>query len=1518
MYANMHDVDEEEEEEMDVYDEIDAAAPTTTTSSSSNGQIVNLGVTDDAEEDDDGDDEFIGIDEQDDETTMIEEEARGNEVKPEEEISMLQSEGEIPIEQLRAMYANMHDVDEEEEEEEEEEDMDVDHDSDDDDISAAVSSSSNNNIKLLLKDKENDVGSALQRLDAADQMARSIHVDRPFLLAKKLSLREYQHIGLNWLVSLHERRLNGILADEMGLGKTIQTIAMLAYLAAYRGLWGPHLIIVPTSCLVNWESEFKRFCPMFKVITYYGSAKARKNLRLGWSKINTFHVVITSYQLVVQDANVFRRKRWYYMILDEAHNIKNFKSQRWQTLLNFNTQRRLLLTGTPLQNNLMELWSLMHFLMPHVFRSRKEFSYWFSNPLNNMVEGNRDVNMDLIGRLHSIMRPFILRRLKKDVAKQLPGKFEHIVMCKLSKRQQFLYEEFMSRSTTRALLSGGNYMGMMNILMQLRKVCNHPDLFEPRPIESPYIVRDMTYNPGNLFLNVLNKGPLNQISSNLLMLWRDTADVTASLDQLCPDPVKLTFIDDVNLLPLSDKTSHLARHEGVKKLKNLLIQDRRHTSSRNALLSKNRCGTTCLRLPSKLFELLKVYTRMHQWHLSKTDVKYSRKFPTSLYTKLVLSMEERTAACNQLICDFVFVIPKIIGHGLKLISSQKSEDEARTDLGKRMKEPIQKAIDPLYDAMIRQRIHFPDRKLVQYDSGKLQTLAKLLRERKRGGHKCLIFTQMSKMLDILEIFLNLNGFTYVRLDGSTGVDKRQKLMDRFNSDDKLFCFILSTRSGGLGINLTGADTVVFYDSDWNPAMDAQAQDRAHRIGQTREVHIYRLVCQSTVEENILTKAKQKRHLDFLVMTEGNFDESSLLSNNNLQEMLGVDKANNTNEENEKEQNVQSVKQMEAAMAAAEDEEDLSAMKSAKAEKLQEAAEFDENAKPLVEAGDSKTEEEGTSVDTTQTEKKNSSSNSTKVKDITEDVANDEKDLEAEFASWQAKIGPDYDSLVNALKPVEKYALKVRTIIDPHYSMFFLTEQQRIDSMGDPTEQWDLDEIERTKEEEEIRALQEGELLSAEVQKRNISSLKRWLIRERSKRSRERTRRIMTGAGWSQVVDQVTGVPFWYNNDTGEASYSIPKVRREQELLQLARDGGYSELQKNIVELIFSFLVPFPGRAKASATCRRWRSVASGDSFHKRVLSVEICARDEQRAKQLGGDAADRTYASLEGALAECQPGDVISMGAGHHWEGSLTIAVPVRIIGPSDGNGCVIELTGTIQILPSAKNVTFANITLRRPRQLPAINACIYGIDCKLSLYSCSLNNDGAFGSVIFIGGENSELDLLSCTVTGGTAAGVTCTAGVMRISDCHILNNKGSGLIGLDTLIACEDTYFNDNKGGCIDLRGSDASASVSHCDFRGSTNLIHRPEQGFFGASMSEADTVLRKELSSYGWNGLKESKKLSQKSTVTPSGMNMIPPSQGNSKGNNNTLTTGPSCQVPPCEPQSNPQPPPPPSYMPPPQV
>ncbi len=313
----------------------------------------------------------VGVQEEDDESTMAEAERLEGQYDTSEEIKRLTIDSETPLEDILKMckYRNNADNDRGSDViKNEKEDKprrrritsgstgkESTNSGDDGDTSAASGDELNADY-------------ALQRLEAMDEKARSFNIIRPFLLSKSVKLREYQHSGLNWLASLHERRLNGILADEMGLGKTLQTIALLAYLACCKGIWGPHLIIVPTSCMVNWEIEFKRFCPGFKVLTYYGSAKIRRDLRAGWTKPSAFHVCITSYQLAVADATSFKRKKWYFLVLDEAHNIKNFKSQRWQTLLAFSSQRRLLLTGTPLQNSLMELWSLMHFLMPHIFR----------------------------------------------------------------------------------------------------------------------------------------------------------------------------------------------------------------------------------------------------------------------------------------------------------------------------------------------------------------------------------------------------------------------------------------------------------------------------------------------------------------------------------------------------------------------------------------------------------------------------------------------------------------------------------------------------------------------------------------------------------------------------------------------------------------------------------------------------------------------------------------------------------------------------------------------------------------------------------------------------------------------------------------------------------------------------------------------------------------------------------------------------------------------------------------------
>ena len=226
-------------------------------------------------------------------------------------------------------------------------DLDSDDDRTDDDHSDTASSSASEQLEALMDTEE--AGGEEQRVEAAASIAATLQptgttlsetaVGTPVPRLLRHSLREYQHVGLHWLATMHARRLNGILADEMGLGKTIQTIALLAHLALERRDWGPHLVVAPTSVVLNWEMEFKKWCPAFKILTYYGTIKERKLKRVGWTKANSFHVCITSYKLVVQDHQSFRRKKWKYLILDEAQNIKNFKSQRWQMLLNFQTER---------------------------------------------------------------------------------------------------------------------------------------------------------------------------------------------------------------------------------------------------------------------------------------------------------------------------------------------------------------------------------------------------------------------------------------------------------------------------------------------------------------------------------------------------------------------------------------------------------------------------------------------------------------------------------------------------------------------------------------------------------------------------------------------------------------------------------------------------------------------------------------------------------------------------------------------------------------------------------------------------------------------------------------------------------------------------------------------------------------------------------------------------------------------------------------------------------------------------
>ncbi|PSK75335.1 hypothetical protein CJJ07_004902 [Candidozyma auris] len=699
------------------------------------------------------------------------------------------------------------------------------------------------------------------------------------------TLRPYQKQGLNWLASLYNNDTNGILADEMGLGKTIQTIALLSYLACEHHIWGPHLIIVPTSVMLNWEMEFKRFAPGFKVLTYYGSPQERARKRKGWNKIDTFHVCITSYQLVVHDHSSFKRRKWRYMILDEAHNIKNFRSNRWKALLNFNTENRLLLTGTPLQNNLMELWSLLYFLMPSSkvdqmmpdgFANFEDFQQWFGKPVDKILEktGTGEIIDDnvtgrldeetknTVARLHQVLRPYLLRRLKKDVEKQMPGKYEHIVYCRLSKRQRYLYDDFMSRAKTKETLVSGNFLSIINCLMQLRKVCNHPDLFEVRPIVTSYAIpRNVSHsfkvhdetvkklldvvpydriNYSVLNLDITKMDDLNWFAADGRERLRSSAEIEKEikyLDEIIAkgsDVLEPSYTDVFQLnkfLKLQEQIEHRERLKQILYLNNL------------------RCSRRPLYGTSILDRLKIVY----------------REPRCELLDEMILDIPKRAEVMKDVVEKYGVVTPSVVALDMK--------DEiipVETQYALRAGVQNNAISNPFHHAQVKLFIAFPDKQLLQYDCGKLQKLAALLQDLIPKGHRALIFTQMTKVLDILEQFLNIHGHRYMRLDGATKIEDRQLLTEKFNRDPRIPVFILSTRSGGLGINLTGADTVIFYDSDWNPAMDKQCQDRCHRIGQSRDVHIYRFVSEATIESNILKKANQKRQLDNVVIQEGEF------------------------------------------------------------------------------------------------------------------------------------------------------------------------------------------------------------------------------------------------------------------------------------------------------------------------------------------------------------------------------------------------------------------------------------------------------------------------------------------------------------------------------------------------------------------------------------------------------------------------------------------------------------------------
>lgn len=531
------------------------------------------------------------------------------------------------------------------------------------------------------------------RLEAAIEAGAGI-VEQPKILNDKCKLADYQLIGLNWLTVMNKQQMNGILADEMGLGKTIQVIAFLAYLKEHNLSKAAHLIVVPSSTLDNWAAEIARWCPSMIVEKYHGSQEERRRMRIRFAKegFSGFDVLLTTYHIVgstPEEKKMFRVCKLHYVIFDEAHMLKNMTTQRYTNLITINAEMRILLTGTPLQNNLLELMSLLCFVMPSFFGKNVEDIKSLFGKKNKTDTGNEEVTQfqeTQVQRAKRIMKPFVLRRLKKDVLGNLPKKTGYVERVQLTEEQKDHYNELVEYySSNRGQIFSGDRAGA-TIMMEMRKLANHP----------------------------------------LLQRY---------------------YFSDAKLRDFSKRLASVTTYKKTN--------------------------------PQYIFEELAVMSDFQVYQLCKKHELYDVKIPD----KLILS------------------------------------------------------------------------------SGKFKYLDTLLPKLKEDGHRVLIFSQFTMMLDIVERYLEIRKHGYCRLDGSTAVEERQDMINDFNADSEMFIFLLSTKAGGVGINLTAADTCIIHDIDFNPYNDKQAEDRCHRMGQTRPVTIYRLISEGTIETGMLMVAEEKLKLE---------------------------------------------------------------------------------------------------------------------------------------------------------------------------------------------------------------------------------------------------------------------------------------------------------------------------------------------------------------------------------------------------------------------------------------------------------------------------------------------------------------------------------------------------------------------------------------------------------------------------------------------------------------------------------
>ncbi|XP_050526441.1 chromatin-remodeling ATPase INO80 isoform X2 [Daktulosphaira vitifoliae] len=753
------------------------------------------------------------------------------------------------------------------------------------------------------------------------------------------SLKHYQLKGMNWLANLYDQGINGILADEMGLGKTVQSIAFLCHIAETYRVWGPFLIVSPSSTLHNWQQEIARFVPAFKVVPYWGNPQERKILRQFWDQKGlhteeaSFHVVITSYQLIVSDFKYFNRIKWQYLVLDEAQAIKSTNSVRWKLLLTFRCRNRLLLTGTPVQNSMAELWALLHFIMPTMFDSHDEFTEWFSKDIESHAENKTGIDEKHLSRLHLILKPFMLRRIKKDVENELSDKIEILMYCPLTSRQKMLYSALRKKIRIEDLLhSDGSYQSssnvtsnLMNLVMQFRKVCNHPELFERREARSPfffhpteYIIPKLIYFDSFAQNNHLNK---RHLLANKFFIFNVEHVQHSCFSSKNNISVKCNVFCFIRLLKLSaTELYQFVNGELLNKFMYILIQQKINylEQSKSFWNNNSTLWPFVEDLVPEKFKFIKPIvsnctithaTHIHH-HMNETmehkihrlkQVNDGNTTLENIEIKAVDSFNSRPPKIyecfpTQFPSFIYFYSPKVATKARELwVPGSRSaafvwqrHENCDSNEGKNFilnGEPNlchnQWACSNIggVNALRPQNgwfhISIPDKQSLVTDCGKLKILDELLTKLKQENHRVLIYSQMTRMIDILEEYMWFKKLRYMRLDGSSKISERRDMVADFQNRSDIFVFLLSTRAGGLGINLTAADTVIFYDSDWNPTVDQQAMDRAHRLGQTKQVTVYRLITQHSIEERILQRAKEKSEIQRMVISGGNLKPDTL-------------------------------------------------------------------------------------------------------------------------------------------------------------------------------------------------------------------------------------------------------------------------------------------------------------------------------------------------------------------------------------------------------------------------------------------------------------------------------------------------------------------------------------------------------------------------------------------------------------------------------------------------------------------